>query len=93
MFLKYKAEVENQLDRKSKDLGLTGVGNMTPIPWLFFVRKMANETSAPYTPQQDGVAKRKNRTFKDIMNAMLVSSGLSDNTWGCLLYTSPSPRD
>jgi len=32
MFLKYKAEVENQLDRKSKDLGLTGVGNMTPIP-------------------------------------------------------------
>ena len=32
MFLKYKVEVENQLDRKSRDLGLTGVGNMTPIP-------------------------------------------------------------
>jgi len=32
MFLKYKAEIENQLDRKSRDLGLTGVANMTPIP-------------------------------------------------------------
>jgi len=52
---------------------------MTLIPWLFFARKMKNETSAPYTPQQDGVAKRKNHTLKDMMNVVLVSSGLSDN--------------
>ena len=42
---------------------------------------MANETSAPYTPQQDSVVEQKNRTLKDIMNAMLVSSSLSDNMW------------
>ena len=82
MFLKYKVEVENQLDWKSRDLGMTGVGNMTPIPWpFFFVRKMANETSAPYKPQQDSVVERKKRTLDDMMNAMLVSSSLSDNMW------------
>jgi len=47
----------------------------------------------PYTPQENGVAKRKNRTLKDMMNAMLVSSGLPDNMYvgggclDCLLYT------
>jgi len=38
-----------------------------------------HETNAPYTPQQNGVVERKNRTLKDMMNAMLVNFGLSDN--------------
>ena len=37
-----------------------------------------HETSAPYTPQQNGIAKRKNRTLKEMMNAMLISSGWLD---------------
>jgi len=41
-----------------------------------------HETGAPYTPQQSGVAERKNRTFKEMMNAMLVSLGLPDNMGG-----------
>ena len=40
MFLKYKAEVENQLCQKIKRLRSDRVGNMTPITSLFFVRKM-----------------------------------------------------
>ena len=46
---------------------------------------MENKTSAPYTPQQDGIAERKNHTLKDMMSAMLISSGLSDNMWGVIL--------
>ena len=49
---------------------------------------MANETSAPYKPQQDGIAERKKRTLKDMMNAMLVSSSLSDNMWGEAVLTA-----
>lgn len=33
-------------------------------------------------PQQNGIAERKNRTLKEMMNAMLISSGLPDQMWG-----------
>ena len=41
-----------------------------------------HQTTAPYTPEQNGVAERKNRTLKEMMNAMLISSGLPQNMWG-----------
>ena len=41
-----------------------------------------HQTSAPYTPQQNGIAERKNRILKEIMNVMLTSSGLPQNLWG-----------
>ncbi|GKE36758.1 zinc finger, CCHC-type containing protein [Tanacetum coccineum] len=37
-----------------------------------------HETTAPYTPQQNGVAERKNRSLKEMVNSMLSYSGLSD---------------
>jgi len=47
-----------------------------------------HETSAPSTPQQNGVDKRKNHTLKDIMNVMLVRTGLPDNMWGEAVLTA-----
>ncbi|GKE40211.1 zinc finger, CCHC-type containing protein, partial [Tanacetum coccineum] len=41
-----------------------------------------HETTAPYTPQQNGVAERKNRALKKIVNSMLSYSGLSEGFWG-----------
>jgi len=35
-----------------------------------------------YSPQSNGITKRKNRTLKEMMNALLISSGLPDNFWG-----------
>ena len=43
-----------------------------------------HQTTAPYSPQSNGVAERKNRTLKEMMNAMLISSGLPQNLWGLL---------
>ncbi|GKA61340.1 zinc finger, CCHC-type containing protein [Tanacetum coccineum] len=37
---------------------------------------------APYTPQQNGVAERKIRSLKEMVNSMLSYSGLSDGFWG-----------
>ena len=34
-----------------------------------------------YSPQSNGVAERKNRTLQEMMNAMLISSGLPKNMW------------
>ncbi|GKD81451.1 zinc finger, CCHC-type containing protein [Tanacetum coccineum] len=41
-----------------------------------------HETIAPYTPQQNGVAEKKNRALKEMVNYMLSYSGLSDGFWG-----------
>jgi hypothetical protein len=37
--------------------------------------------TVPYTPQQNGVAKRKNRTLKEMANCMIQSKGLSLKYW------------
>ncbi|GKA31619.1 zinc finger, CCHC-type containing protein [Tanacetum coccineum] len=44
--------------------------------------------TAPYTPQQKGVAERKNRVLQDMVNALLVSANLSKNLWGEALLTA-----
>ena len=36
----------------------------------------------PDSPQSNGIAERKNPTLKEMMNAMLISSGLPQNMWG-----------
>ena len=75
MFFKYKAKVENQLDRKIKRLrsGRGGEYDTNSLTAFCEKKRIIHETSAPYTPQQNGVAEQKN---------MLVSSCLSDNMWG-----------
>ncbi|GJX56357.1 zinc finger, CCHC-type containing protein [Tanacetum coccineum] len=44
--------------------------------------EIIHETIAPYTPQQNGVAERKNRALKEMVNSMLSYSGLSEGFWG-----------
>ncbi|XP_073131456.1 uncharacterized protein [Henckelia pumila] len=47
-----------------------------------------HERTAPYSPQQNGVAEGKNRTLKEMMNELLLSSGLSHNIWGEAVLTA-----
>ena len=49
-----------------------------------------HQTTAPYSPQQNGVAKRKSRTLKEMMNGLLISSGLPKNLWGETLLFNKS---
>ncbi|KAL0312905.1 UNVERIFIED_CONTAM: Retrovirus-related Pol polyprotein from transposon TNT 1-94 [Sesamum radiatum] len=84
MFLKYKCEVENQLDKRIKRLRTDRGGeyNTNFLKEFCENNDIIHETNAPYTPQQNGIAERKNRTLKKMMNAMLLSSGMPDNMWG-----------
>nr|GFA47598.1 hypothetical protein [Tanacetum cinerariifolium] len=41
-----------------------------------------------YTPQQNGVAKRKNKALKEIVNSMLSYLGLSEGFWGEAMLTA-----
>jgi transposase InsO family protein len=47
-----------------------------------------HERTPPYSPQSNGVAKRKNRTLTDLVNAMLDTPGLSMEWWGEAILTA-----
>ena len=77
VFKLYKNEVENQLSRKIKAIR-SYRGGEYEAPSREFCSKHGtiHQTTAPYSPQSNSVVKRKNRTLKEMMNAMLISSGL-----------------
>ena len=82
-FVLYKKEVENQLEKKIKVLRSDrGREYESPFVDLCAQHGIIHETTAPYSPQSNGVVERKNRTLKEMMNAMLISSGPPQNMWG-----------
>ena len=82
----YKTEVELQLGVPVKCLR-TDRGGEYMDPRYFQSVGIIHETTAPYTPQQNGVAKRKNRVLKEMVNSMLSYSGLSKGFWGEAMLT------
>ncbi|GKB99832.1 zinc finger, CCHC-type containing protein [Tanacetum coccineum] len=47
-----------------------------------------HETTAPYTPQQNGISERKNRVLKEMVNSMLSYLCLSQGFWGEAMLTA-----
>nr|GFA27887.1 putative zinc finger, CCHC-type [Tanacetum cinerariifolium] len=95
---KGKVEVENQLDRKIKvvrsDKGGEYYGRHTDVvqaPRSFFDfckdHEIINQYTMPRTPQQNGVAKRRNRTLMDMVRSML-NSNLPEFLWTEALKTA-----
>ena len=78
----YKSEVENQLNKKIKRIRSDRGGEYFLINDLCEKEGIIHEVTPPYSPESNGVAERKNRTFKEMMNALLVSSGAPNNLWG-----------
>ncbi|GJY52573.1 zinc finger, CCHC-type containing protein [Tanacetum coccineum] len=55
---------------------------------LWAIKRISHETTAPYTPHQNGVAERKNRALKEMVNSVLSYSGLSEGFWGEAMLTA-----
>ncbi|KAJ9565193.1 hypothetical protein OSB04_001159 [Centaurea solstitialis] len=83
----YKEEVELYHGVKIKTLR-TDRGGEYYDPVYFQSTGIIHQTTAPYTPQQNGVSERKNRTLKEMVNSMLTYSGLSDGFWGEAMLTA-----
>ena len=85
VFKHHKNEVKNQLGKRIKAIR-SDRGGEYESPFMEFCSKhgIIHQKTTPYSPQSNGIAERKNQTLKEMMNAMLISSGLPQNLWGRL---------
>ena len=67
----YKAEVENQLERKIKRLRSDHGGEYFPklLDEFFVEHGIINERTPHYSPKSNRIAERKNRTVTDFVNS------------------------
>ncbi|GJW87709.1 zinc finger, CCHC-type containing protein [Tanacetum coccineum] len=86
----YKAQVENQRGKKIQILRSDRGGEYFFTEFSSYCEShgLIHQRTTSYTPQQNGVAERKNRVLQDMINAMLVSANLPKNLWGEVLLTA-----
>lgn len=82
-FLEFKALVENQCSKKIKILRSDNGGEYTGKHFSEFLEKsgIIHQKTCPYTPEQNGVAERINRTIIERVRCMLIDSGLDQRFW------------
>ena len=100
VFKAYKAEVENQLNKRIKcvksDRGgeyygrYDGSGEQRPGPLAKFLEEcgIVPQYTMPGSPSMNGVAERRNRTLKDMVRSMISHSTLPESLWGEALKTA-----
>src|SRR5271169_3570604 len=81
-FREYKPEVEKQTGRVIKRLRTDGGGEYEK--WMGIHLKgsgIIHEMTAPYSPDQNGVAERANRTIMERVKAIIAESKLDKRLW------------
>ncbi len=83
-FKQYKALVENEIGHKIKVLCSNNGGEFVFKKFDAFLAEcgIQRQTSAPYSPQQNGVAECANRTIMECARSMILTQGLELEFWG-----------
>ena len=86
----YAAEVQNQKGKKIKRIRSDRGGEYTSELFKEYCARegIIHEYAIPYTPQQNGVAERRNRTLMDMVRSMMSHAGLSLYLWGEAINTA-----
>ncbi|KAL0314204.1 UNVERIFIED_CONTAM: Retrovirus-related Pol polyprotein from transposon TNT 1-94 [Sesamum angustifolium] len=89
-FILFKNEAETQTGKKLKRLRSDRGGEYESSKFTEHCQTFGiiHEETPPYSPSSNGVAERKNRTFKDMINSLLLTSGLPKYLWGEALNTA-----
>ncbi|KAH9697148.1 hypothetical protein KPL71_023495 [Citrus sinensis] len=89
-FKEYRAEKEKQLDKNIKKLRSDRGGEFLSGDFKEYLveNEIISQLTAPGTPQQNGVAERRNRTLLDMVRSMLSYSSLPISFWGLALETA-----
>ncbi|BBG94224.1 transposable element gene [Prunus dulcis] len=90
IFKKFKAFVENQSGHNLKVLRTNRGREFTSNEIYEYCKSngIKTELTTRYTPQQNGVAERRNRTNVEMARSMLKSKGLLNAFWAKLIHTT-----
>ncbi|KAH9689185.1 hypothetical protein KPL70_015411 [Citrus sinensis] len=83
VFKEYKARVELESGKKIKCLRTDNGGEYTDGEFVAFCKQecIQRQFTVAYTPQQNGVAERMNRTLTERIRAILRTAGLPNSFW------------
>ena len=89
-FKRFVTLVENQLDKKVKTLRTDRGREYLSDQFKGFCewKGIARQLTTPYTPQQNGVAERRNRTLLEMVRSMMSQANLPISFWGDALLTA-----
>ncbi|KAL4377627.1 hypothetical protein GQ457_02G041370 [Hibiscus cannabinus] len=81
---------EKQSEKLVKALRTDRGGEFTSKDFWMFCEEngIHRELTSPYTPEQNGVAERKNRTVVEMARSMLQEKGLPNHFWGEAVATA-----
>ncbi|KAH9707030.1 Integrase catalytic domain-containing protein [Citrus sinensis] len=90
VFKEYKARVELESGKKIKCLRTDNGGEYTDGEFLAFCKQegIQRQFTVAYTPQQNGVAERMNRTLTERIRAMLRTASLPNSFWAEAVKTA-----
>ncbi|XP_058784891.1 uncharacterized protein LOC131659762 [Vicia villosa] len=90
VFKRFKSMAERQCGRKLKVLKTDGGGEYTSVAFGKNCddEGIVREVVPPYTPQQNGIAERKNRSIMNMVRSMLSGKGLPKELWGEAVSTA-----
>jgi transposase InsO family protein len=89
-FLEYKAWAENLHDGQIKALRSDNGGEYTSHRFTEILKEngITHEKTAPYSPEQNGVSERANRTLVGRAKAMMLDNSLDEKLWGEAIRTA-----
>ena len=90
-FKEYKARMENESGQRIKTLRSDNGGEYISGAFKRFLQDhgIRQETTVPYTPQQNGVAERANRTIMEMTRSMIYGAKLvNKGIWGEAVSTA-----
>ncbi len=95
IFREWKARVENESKEKVVSLRCDNAGEYISNKMKNWAKEVGIvlETTVPYTPEQNGISERLNRTLNEKANALREDNGLSANFWALAMATATYLRN
>jgi transposase InsO family protein len=90
VFLQFKALIEKQSGCQIKTLRTDRGGEFIYMPFLDYCKEndIQRQLTVRYTPKQNGVAERKNRTIEEMARSMLKGKVLPNKFWAEVVNTA-----